>query len=166
MEIRCPSNFGDLPKKILHTQARYKKNDDNRLRRDKKIIKPDDYVFIRVERRDDKKSIHELAPIAEGPYLVKDVETAIKAVVIERDERSQENVSRSSVTLTPMIPRSAEELLEETCLQTEDDLGTELPVSEDSNMNQLITSRKKTSTKQTDVKGQQSDSDEEQKEDN
>ena len=35
-------------KKLLETQARYKRNYDNRLRRTNTIIKPDDFVFLRV----------------------------------------------------------------------------------------------------------------------
>ena len=82
-------------KKLLETQARYKRNYDNRLRRTNTIIKPDDFVFLRVERRDDKETRHKLAPIAEGPFRVKEVDTASKTVVIEREDRSTENVSRS-----------------------------------------------------------------------
>lgn len=42
-------------KKILEAQARYKLNYENRLPRDKKIIKPEDYVFLTVEWKGDKE---------------------------------------------------------------------------------------------------------------
>lgn len=55
-------------------------------------------------------------------FRVEDVDTAIHAVVIERNDLSTENVSLSLVTLVPM-PKSSKELLEDTGLQTNEELG-------------------------------------------
>lgn len=55
-------------------------------------------------------------------FRVEDVDTAIHAVVIERNDLSTENVSLSLVTLVP-IPKSSKELLEDTGLQTNEELG-------------------------------------------
>lgn len=122
-------------------------------------MKQEDYVFLWVEEKDDKESRHKLPLIAEGRYPVKDVNMASKKG-IERDDRSMENVPRSHVTLPQML-RSADELLEDTRPQTDKELGTGVPISEEANMNELVTQKKKPPTKQTEVEEQQSDSDDE-----
>lgn len=75
-----------MRKKLLESQASYKRKNDNRLCRDKTIIKPADYEFLRIERKGDKETRHKLEPTAEGWLRVKEVETAIKTVVIERND--------------------------------------------------------------------------------
>lgn len=64
------------------TKERYKRNYDKRLWRDNQHIRPDDNVYLRVERKNEKK----LAPIADGPFLAKDVNTDDKVVTIERPD--------------------------------------------------------------------------------
>ena len=87
--------------KLKAAQDRYKRNYDRRLRRDNETIKPEDSVYLRVERRDEAETRHKLAPIAKGPYRVKAVDNRSKTVVIEYDDHSVENVSRSRVVLAP-----------------------------------------------------------------
>lgn len=41
--------------KILETQSRYKRNYYNRFGRDRTLTKPEDHVFVRVDRKDEKK---------------------------------------------------------------------------------------------------------------
>lgn len=133
-------------KKLFEGQARYRKNYENRLRRNKSLIKPEDYVFLRAERKDYKETRPKLAPIAKRPFPSKDVDTPDKTVVLERDDLLTENVSRSRVTLAPS-PKSAKELVEDKRPQTDEELGTELPTNEQSNINQLAKPKSKASEK-------------------
>ena len=73
------------------------------------VVKQGDYVFLWVELKNSKDHRHNIAPIAEGPFLVtkKDKNT----VVIERSDRSVEKVSRSRVVLAPK-PKTKEEVKE------------------------------------------------------
>ena len=66
-----------------------------------------DYVFLRVEQKNQKDYRHKLAPIAEGPFLV--IKTDKNTVVIERSHRSVEKVSRSRVVLATK-PKTKEEV--------------------------------------------------------
>lgn len=83
-----------------------------------------------------------MAPIAERPFRVKDVDTPNKTVLIERDERSTENVSQSRPTLAS-ASKTAEELVEDTRPKVDEELGTELPTNEQSNINQLVKPKSK-----------------------
>lgn len=80
-------------KKLLEAQAMYTKNYDNRLRRDRTLIKLEDCVLHPVERRDDKETRYKLALIAEGTCRVKEVDTVNNTVFIERETRSTETIS-------------------------------------------------------------------------
>lgn len=42
-----------------------------------------------------------LAPITKGPYLVKQIDTEPKTLVIARKDKEVENISRSRVVLAP-----------------------------------------------------------------
>ena len=54
-------------------QARYKRDYDKRLRRQREIIKKGDSVFLRKERRDESQTRHKLAAVAVGPFPVESV---------------------------------------------------------------------------------------------
>ena len=95
--------------RLTKAQARYKKNFDARLRKQRENITVDDYVYLRVERKDPTEHRHKLAAIAEGPYRVTKADDA--TVVIERPDRSVEKVSRSRVVLAPK-PTTDEEMKE------------------------------------------------------
>ena len=87
--------------KLRSSQDRYKRNYHKRLRKDREVINPGLYVFLRTEKKDNKDSRHKLAPLAEGPYLVKEVDVDSKTVVIEYGDHTVERVSRSRVVLAP-----------------------------------------------------------------
>ena len=74
---------------------------------------PGDDVYLRVERKHDTETRHKLAAIAEGPFPVKKVYKENKTVLLERPDKTVENVSRSLVVLAPKGPY-IEELLEAT----------------------------------------------------
>ena len=93
---------------LRSAQERYKRNYDNRLGKNDETIKLGDYVFLRTEKKDDKDSRHKLAQIAEGPYLVKQTDDKSKTVVIEYDDKTVENVSRSRVVRAPKRQTPAE----------------------------------------------------------
>ena len=60
--------------KLAAAQARYKRNFDERLRLQTERIRPGAYVFLRVERKNEKDTRQKLAPVAEGPFLVKSID--------------------------------------------------------------------------------------------
>ena len=93
--------------KLDQAQARYKRNYDARLRRQTEKIVPDDWVFLRVERRDEREHRHKLAAVADGPYKVNSTHGG--TVVIQRPDNSVERVSRSRVVLAPQ-PRTVNEI--------------------------------------------------------
>ena len=84
---------------LKSTAARMKRNYDERLRRHCEAIKPWDYVFLRVERKDETESRHKLAAVAEGPYKVESVKG--NTVVIVYPDAKVERVSKDRVTLAP-----------------------------------------------------------------
>lgn len=102
--------LADAREKLLEAQARYEKNYESLLRRHRTFFKPDEYASLRVKRRKHKKTRQKLAPIADVPYRMKEVDTMNKTVVIAIEDRSTENFSRSRVTLYAM-PKSADELI-------------------------------------------------------
>ena len=114
---------------LSKAQERYKRNYDRRLRRDLENIKAGDFVFLRVERKDDKETRHKLAPIADGPYLVKDVNQDAKTVVIVYDDQTVENVSRSRVVLAPRRLTPTEQV-DETRPMTINEIISDYPTSE------------------------------------
>ena len=63
---------------------------------------------MRSEKKSDKDSRHKLAPIALGPYLVKQVDEKAKTAVIVYDDDTVENVSRSRIVRAPKQLSSAE----------------------------------------------------------
>ena len=117
--------------RLRKTQERYKKNYDQRLRKQSEIIKEDDFVYLRVERRDENETRHKLAAVAEGPYKV--LEATRRTVVIERPDHSVEKVSRDRVTLAPR-PRTVDEVRETIRPMTDQELEhNDYPVGEDTN---------------------------------
>ena len=54
---------------------------------------PGDEVYLRVERKDDTKTRHKLAPIAQLPFPVKKLDRENKTVLLERPDKTVENVS-------------------------------------------------------------------------
>ena len=127
----------DTTDKLKSAQERYKRAFDKRLRKQREEIKQGDKVFLRVERKNDKDTRHKLAPIAEGPYKVKSVNNDAKTVVIEYNDRTVENVSRSRVVLAPE-PQSMQELQEKTSPMTIHDIVTGLPAPEEDNLKHLL----------------------------
>ena len=68
--------------KLEKTKARYKKNYDARLRKQSERINKNDYVYPRLERREENEHLHKLAALAEGPFKI--LETKGNTVIIER----------------------------------------------------------------------------------
>ena len=117
--------------KLEQAQARYKRNYDARLRRQNEKIEPDNWFYLRVERRDEREHRHKLAAVAEGPYKVLDIRGS--TVVIERQDKSIEIVSRSRVVLAPQ-PRITQEIQDSTRPMTDEELTpTTYPASEEIN---------------------------------
>ena len=117
--------------KLNKAQERYKRNYDKRLRKQREEVKKDNHVYLRVERRDETQTRHKLAAVAEGPFTV--ISAKGNTVLIERNDKTVERVSRDRVTLAPP-KRTAEEIQEVvrplTDLELEPD---EYPVSEQVN---------------------------------
>ena len=127
----------DTTDQLQKAQERYKRSFDKRLRKQREEIRKDDYVFLRVERRNDKEHRHKLAAIADGPYRVKDVNTEAKTVVIEYPDRTVENVSRSRVVLAPE-PQTMKQLHDKTRPMTIHDTITGLPAPESANLRHIV----------------------------
>lgn len=83
--------------KLDQTQARYKRNYEARLRRQTEEIAPEDWVYLHVERGDERKYRNKLSAVAEGPYNVNS--TQGNTVVINRRDGSVERVSQSREVL-------------------------------------------------------------------
>jgi len=124
--------LGEAGKHLRSAQERYKRNYDERLRRDTERISKGDYVFLRSEKTGDKESRHKLAPIALGPYLVKAVDAKAKTVLIEYDDRTVENVSRTRVVRAPKRP-TPDELQAVLKPRTIDQTIADFPLGEDIN---------------------------------
>ena len=86
----------DMAGKRLHSaQARYKRNFDRSIRKSKRLITTDDYVYLdNPEVRERNK----LTPIAQGPYRV--IRAGRRTVYIDRDGIT-EKVSLDRVVLAP-----------------------------------------------------------------
>ena len=67
--------------KLQSAQQRYRRNYDERLRLHGERIKIGDHVYLRVERKEEKQTRHKLAPVAEGPFKVKDVKDNTVVIV-------------------------------------------------------------------------------------
>lgn len=65
------------------------------------------------------------------------MDTTKKPVPIGLEERSTEKDSRYRLTLAP-TPKSADELIDDNWPQTDEESGVEVPVNEQSNLNQLM----------------------------
>ena len=121
--------------KLMKTQERYKRNYDTRLRKQSETIKMDDYVYLRVERRDENEHRHKLAAVAQGPYKV--IETKGKTVVIEREDNTVERVSRDRVVLAPK-PRTVQEIQQAVRPMTDEQLTQNAyPVSQKTNLQDI-----------------------------
>lgn len=57
----------DKRKRLDAIQKRYNKNYDARLRCKTKMHHPEDYVYLRHERKDHNKTSHKLAAVTDGP---------------------------------------------------------------------------------------------------
>lgn len=90
-----------------------------------------------MERRDGKETRPQLAPIAEGPFQLKEVDSASKTVVMGREELSTENLLRSHVTVPPSRD-PAKGLIEATRYQTDEEIGTYDSTDDQENINQLV----------------------------
>lgn len=115
-------------------KKQYKKNHGDRLRRQTKTIHVGDYVFLRREPKEPKESPHKLAQLADEPYLVKAVAT--KTVDIEISEKYVEKVSSSGVSLAPSLGSNTK-LQDGSSPVTEDELGTDFPTQQESNLNDI-----------------------------
>ena len=117
---------------LQKAQARYKKNYDKRLRKQSEVIREDDYVYLRVERKNPKDHRHKLAPVVEGPFRV--TKATGNTATIERKDRSVEKVSRSRVVLAPRPPTNQEvqDILRPTKLS-----DSEGPTNEEGNLQDL-----------------------------
>ena len=88
------------------SQARYKRNYDARLRKQKEKVYLGDQVYLRIEKRDETQTRHKLAAFVDGPYPVVGVRG--NTVVIERPDRSVERVNRDRVAVAPQERTSKE----------------------------------------------------------
>lgn len=85
-------------------------------------------MFLRRERKDPNETQHKLAPVADGPYLVKSVQNP--TVVFEMPDRSVERVPRSRFTLVPP-PATNQQLQDVTRPMTDEEIGVGYPTTED-----------------------------------
>ena len=130
--------------RLMKAQQRYKRNYDARLRKQNETIKKNDHVYLRVERRDENEHRHKLAAVAEGPFKV--METHDKTVVIERNDKTIERVSRDRVALAP-TPKTLEELQNVVRPMTDEELTPDAyPTSEKSNLCDLSKNQSPTDT--------------------
>lgn len=60
--------------RLTKAQTRYEKNFDARLRKQKEVIKVDDYLYLSMEQKYQDEHRHKCAPIAEVSYEVTKVE--------------------------------------------------------------------------------------------
>lgn len=67
MEKWLAKAINDTKARIKSAQERYQHNFDKLLRKNIEEIKPEDQVYLRVERKNDQNSRHKLAPIVDGP---------------------------------------------------------------------------------------------------
>lgn len=67
---------------MKRVQTRYERSCDAKLRRESKIIKAIDYVFVRVEKQEKNEHRHKLAALTGGPYQV--IETKNDDLGIEK----------------------------------------------------------------------------------
>ena len=93
-------------------------------------------MYLRVERKDDTETRHKLAPIAEGPFPVKKFYKDNKTVLLERPDKTVENVSRSRVVLAPK-GLSSEQLLEATRPMTIHEVIADFPAPEQDNLRHI-----------------------------
>ena len=90
-----------------------------------------------MERRDQAETRHKLAPIAKGPYQVKSTDDRSKTVVIEYDDRTVENVSRSRVVLAPKgeTPKETQDAVRPALIS---ETISDYPVPESTNNQHLV----------------------------
>lgn len=68
--VKTLANSGNA---LKSTAVQMKRNYDERVRRQREFITTGDYVFLRLERRDEAESRHKIAAVAKGPYKVESV---------------------------------------------------------------------------------------------
>lgn len=90
------------------------------LRKQAELTNVDDYVYLRVERKDRNETHHKVMQVAEGPYHV--METDYKTAVIEKVDRFVEKVFRSRAVLVPKpkLKEEMEEILKPTSVKDND----------------------------------------------
>lgn len=64
-----------MKKRLGAAQKTYKNNYDGRLKKQARKIEMDDFLYLRVERKDPKQHLRELTIVSEGPYQVTDVDS-------------------------------------------------------------------------------------------
>lgn len=129
------TTLGEAGKRVESVQNCYKRDYDKRRCRDTEEIFPKHYFFLRSEEKDDKDHLHKIAPIAEGPFIVKSVDTYAKTLFIVRNDKIVENVSRLRVILGPDEP-TADGLRENTPPMTLNEIIGDYPISESENLAQ------------------------------
>lgn len=91
--------FTDTKAQLKSTQERYKRKLDKRIRKNDEEFKPEDQVYLRMEKKNNKDSKHKLASVVNDHYPMKKVDKKAKTLVIERPDRSMENISRNRILL-------------------------------------------------------------------
>ncbi len=121
------------------TAARMKRNYDERLRVSREKIRPGDYVFLRVERRDENETRHKLAPVADGPFRVGSVRG--NTAVIEYPDAKVERVSKDRITLAPksLEPEEIAKVLGP--ITDEELVPSNYPIPQDVNLRDVLTPR-------------------------
>lgn len=122
---------------LTKAQARYKKNDDFRLLKQCEVIHLDDYVYLRVERKDPNEHRHKLPPIAKGPWKVIKVDD--KTVVIEKTDRLKVSHLRILLAPEPKSKKEMESIFKPTKVKHKD---TSYPTKKEVNMNDVANKAK------------------------
>ena len=93
-------------------------------------------MYFAVERKDGTETRHKLVLIAKGTFAIKKVDRENKTVLLERPEKTVENVYRSHVVLAPKGP-SSEKRLEATRLMIINEVIVEFPAPEQDNVSHI-----------------------------
>lgn len=80
-------------------QARYKKNYDERLRKQSEVIHGGDFLYLKVEQKNPKDHRHKLAQTIEGPYKVNEVDNNTVFLLKRRSGPSKKYHGRESCSL-------------------------------------------------------------------
>ena len=83
---------------LFKAQERYRRNFDARLRRSRETIEFGNEVFVKRDHIQRTQTRHKLAPVADGPFRVLDVN---KDTVVVDIDGEVERISRDRVSLVP-----------------------------------------------------------------